>query len=141
MNGAIIASIKLVTGEEIICCLLDIVEEGRYTSVLIENPMLLSRVSSRRNGGNTYKISPWLIVDNSDRTYYELNIDKIIITTVVNDKKVLTPYKNYLNSKLIIKPEPYVRKLNSKPGYVGTVDEYRITLEHIYNMDSYERNN
>ena len=36
MNEGKIASIKLVTGEEILCILIDIVEGSNYTSVLIK---------------------------------------------------------------------------------------------------------
>ena len=141
MNDALIASIKLVTGEELVCVLVDIVENGRYTSVLIEKPMLLSRTNGRRSAKKSYKLSSWLIVDDPHRDYYELNIDKIIITTVVSNKEILDDYKKCFIPKLKARPKHVANQLESELGYIGTVDEYRKKLEDIYNNDSYRPNN
>ena len=141
MDEARIASIKLVSGEEILCLLVDIVESSRYTSVLIQKPMLLSKTKGRRSRDKSYEITNWLIADDSNREFYELNIDKIIITTVVTDREILNEYKKYFTPALEPKPKMLTKQMESDIGYVGSVDDYRIKLEHIYNMDSYEKNN
>ena len=76
MDEARIASIKLVTGEEILCLLIDIIESSRFTSVLIQKPMLLSKNTSRRSPNKSYQISNWLVTDDPRREYYEINIEK-----------------------------------------------------------------
>ena len=141
MDEGRIASIKLVSGEEILCLLVDIVENSRYTSVLIQKPKLLSKSKGRRSREKSYMITDWLVVDDPNRDVYELNIDKIIITTVVTDEEILNEYKKYFTHALAPKPKLLTERIDSKIGYVGTVDDYRVKLEQIYNMDSYEKNN
>ena len=141
MDEARIASIKLVTGEEILCLLIDIVESSRFTSVLIQKPMLLSKNTSRRSPNKSYTISNWLVTDDPSREFYELNIDKIIITTVITDREILNEYKKLFTPALRPRPNMFKKELESDIGYVGTVNEYRVKLEQIYNMDSYEKNN
>jgi hypothetical protein len=141
MNEGKIASIKLVTGEEILCILIDIVEGSNYTSVLIKKPMLLSKSNGRRSRDKSYQITNWLVADDSNREFYEINIDKIIITTVITDSEILYEYKKLFTPALEPKPKMLNNNKQSKIGYIGAVDDYRIRLEQIYNMDSHEKNN
>ena len=141
MDEARIASIKLVSGEELLCLLVDIVEGSRFTSVLIQKPMLLSKNTSRRTRDKTYQISNWLVADDPSRDFYEINIDKIIITTVITDSDIIDEYKKLFTPALKARPKMIGKDIGSDLGYIGTVDEYRVKLEHIYNMDSYEKNN
>lgn len=141
MDEGRIASIKLVTGEEILCLLVDIVEGTRYTSVVIQKPMLLTKNKSRRNPDKSYQITSWLVSDDPDREFYEINIDKIVITTVINDIQILNEYKKLFTPALKPRPEMSDTLLKSDVGYVGTVDEFRIKLELIYNMDPHKENN
>jgi hypothetical protein len=141
MDEARIASIKLVSGEELLCLLVDIVEGSRFTSVLIQKPMLLSKNTSRRTRDKTYQISNWLVADDPTRDFYEINIDKIIITTVITDSDIIDEYKKLFTPELKAKPKMIGEYIGSDLGYIGTVDEYRVKLEHIYNMDSYKKNN
>jgi len=141
MDESMIASIKLVTGEEILCLLVDIIESGKYTSVLIQKPMLLTKNRSRRSSNKSYQISNWLVADDPNKDFYEINVDKIIITTVIKNREIIDDYKKFFTPAL--KPRPKLKNLPKKAeseiGYVGTVDDFRIRLEHIYKMDSHTK--
>ena len=138
MDEARIASIKLVTGEELLCLLVDIIEGDRFTSVLIEKPVLLTKNKSRRNPDKSYQISSWLVADDPNRQYYEINVDKIIITTVITDNEILNDYKKLFVPVLKARPKMSDKLLKSDVGYIGSVDDFRVRLEQIYNMDPYK---
>ena len=130
-----ICSIKLVSGEEIVCSVLEIMEFETYTSVAIHNPLKITyRSSSRKNSANAeYKFSPWLVVDKSD--LLELNLNKIITICEVEDIGILYDYKSQFKKKLMPKP---VRQFKKEMGFIGTVDDFRKILEKLYKGDSYK---
>ena len=103
--------------------------------------MLLSKSNGRRSRDKSYQITNWLVADDSNREFYEINIDKIIITTVITDSEILYEYKKLFTPALEPKPKMLNNNKQSKIGYIGAVDDYRIRLEQIYNMDSHEKNN
>ena len=131
-----ICSIKLVSGEEIVCSVLEIMEFDTYTSVAIHNPLKISfRNSSRKNSAKAeYKFSPWLVVDKSD--LMELNLNKIITICEVEDFDILYDYKSQFKQKLMPKP---IRQFKKEMGFVGSVEDFRKTLEKLYKGDSYKR--
>ena len=138
MDDEKIASIKLVSGEEIICILVEILENTPYSTIVIENPMLLSFETSRRSE-KKYKISSWLVCDE-DRDYYELNIEKIITVTLITNEDLIREYMKYCIPKLKPKPRMLPDKiLESSSGFVGSVTDFRKSLESLYNSDSYEK--
>ena len=131
-----ICSIKLVSGEEIVCNVLEIMEFDNHISVAIHNPLKISYRASSRKGSSefNYKFSPWLVVDKSD--LMELNLNKIITICEVEDYEILYEYKRQFQQKLSPKP---TRSFKKEMGFVGSVDDYRKTLEKIYKSDSYNR--
>lgn len=131
-----ICSIKLVSGEEIVCNVIEIMEFENHTSVAIQNPLKITyRSSSRKNTiGSEYKFSPWLVVDKSD--LLELNLNKIITVCEVDNYEILSEYKRRFQKKL--RPNP-TRNIKKEMGFVGSVDDFRKTLEKIYKEDSYDR--
>ena len=131
-----ICSIKLVSGEEIVCNVIEIMEFGTHTSVAIHNPVKISHRSSTRKSSNEfpYKFSEWLVVDKSD--LLEINLNKIMTICEVEDFDVLFEYNRYFQKKL--KPKP-VRQFKKQMGFVGSVEECRKALEKLYKDESYDR--
>lgn len=131
-----ICSIKLITGEEIVCEVIEIMDFDSHTSVAIHNPIKIThRTSSRKSSTDlSFKFSPWLVVDKSD--IHEINLNKIITICEVKDYEILYEYKRQFQKKL--KPKP-VRNFKKKMGFVGSTEEFRKTLEKLYEGDSYNR--
>lgn len=131
-----ICSIKLVTGEEIVCEVIEIMEFDSHTSVAIHNPLKITHRSSSRKSSNdlSFKFSPWLVVDKSD--IHEINLNKIITICEVKDYEVLLEYRKQFKKKL--KPKP-VRNFKKQMGFVGSTEDFRKTLEKLYEGDSYNR--
>lgn len=131
-----ICSIKLVTGEELVCTVIEIIDNDSHTSVAIYNPLKISiRSTTRKSTSNIlYKFSPWLIVDKSD--IHEINLNKIITICEVFDLEILYEYNKFFQKQLKEKPS---RNSKKQLGFVGSVDDYKKSLEKLYRGDSYEK--
>lgn len=131
-----ICSIKLVTGEELVCSVIEIMEFDSHTSVAIHNPLKIThRSSSRKTDSDIlFKFSPWLVVDKSD--IHEINLNKIITICEVTDYDILYEYHKRFQKKL--KPKP-VREFKKDLGFIGSVEDFRKKLEKLYKADSYDR--
>ena len=54
-----IAAIKLVSGEEIICTLIEMEKDGIYTNLLFKDPARI--VTRDRRKSKRFSLEPWLI--------------------------------------------------------------------------------
>ena len=131
-----IAAIKLITGEEIICNLLELETEGSYTTLTFSNPLRIQLRERRRS--KNYTLEPWLCIRNNST--HCIDITKIITVNVVDDTQVLSDYNAFFRRKLELKPKPKVVRSADNIGYVGNVNDFKNTLEKLYNdTDSYEK--
>ena len=131
-----IAAIKLVTGEEIICNLIEMDTEGSYTTLIFDKPLRIQLQDNRRS--KKYTLEPWLCVKNN--TTHCIDITKIITVNVVDDIKILNDYNSYFMKKLDLKPKPKLIRSTNTIGYVGNVNDFKNTLEKLYNdIDPYEK--
>ena len=132
-----IASVKLVSGEEIICNLLELEKEGSYTILYFENPLVIEYQDKRRN--KKYSLKPWLCVGND--SLHHIDVTKVITVSRLDDKEILRDYQAYFKTKLELKPRPTKKiKPANKIGYVGNTEEYKSILEKIYKeVDAYEK--
>ena len=128
-----VASIKLVSGEEIICTLLSISKDGPYTIVTIKDPVRIDIRDRRRN--KSYTLTDWLMFRNDGM--HDIEVSKIITVNQIDDIELLHSYDNYFKNALNA-PKPRASK---KIGFLGNVNDYKKTLEKIYkDLDSSERN-
>lgn len=136
MTDRKIASIKLVSGEEIICTLLEIDNEGEFATLTFSNPLRITLRDRRRN--KSYTLEPWLCLKND--SLHCINVNKIITVHAVNDQDILDDYDAFYRKKLNLKPKPKRIKSSNKIGYVGNTNDFKNSLERLYNdTDSYER--
>ena len=119
-----IASIKLVSGEEIICTLIEMSKDGPYTIVTIKNPARIEHRDRRKK--RSYVLVPWLIVGNMG--FHDIEISKIITVNELTDEDILDQYKDLFRKKLV-PPKPRASK---EIGFVGNINEYKKILERIY---------
>jgi hypothetical protein len=137
MNDGKIASIKLVSGEEIICMLLGIENDGSYTVLSFTNPLRIQLRDRRRN--KRYSLEPWLCLKND--SIHCIDVTKIITVNEIVDEDVLSDYNSYYKKKINLMPKPKrsIRTTN-KIGYVGNTNDFKDVLEKLYNdTDSYEK--
>ncbi len=128
-----VASIKLVSGEEIICTLLSISKDGPYTIVTIKDPVRIDIRDRRKK--KSYTLTDWLMFRNDGM--HDIEVSKIITVNEIDDIELLHSYDNYFKNTLNA-PKPRASK---KIGFLGNVNDYKKTLEKIYkDLDSYERN-
>ena len=132
-----IASVKLVSGEEIICNLLELEKDGNYTILYFEDPVVIKYQDRRKN--RKYSLEPWLCVGNGSLHY--IDVSKVITVNQVEDKEILRDYHTFFKSKLELKPRPTKKiKPANKIGYVGNTEEYKSVLEKIYKeVEAYEK--
>ncbi len=123
------ATIKLITGEEIFA-LVSVDNTEEQPVIIMQNPVIMKVLSTGR--GQMMKIRPWLEVPGDD--VYIIKYDRIITMSEINDKQTIHFYERYLNESEDNDLEFDGRvKLNTKLGFVATVDDARISLERIYN--------
>ena len=96
-----IASLKLVTGEEIICGLMDMYKEGPYTTVVIKDPVRIERRDRRKR--DSYSLSNWLIIGNEG--IHDIELSRIITVNLVDNDEILDRYKAFTRKKLT-SPKP-----------------------------------
>ena len=131
-----IAAVKLITGEEIICNLIELETEGSYTTLTFSNPLRI-QLNQRRRSKN-YTLEPWLCIKNNNT--HCIDITKIITVNTVNDINILKDYSDFFRKKLDLKPKPKMVRSADNIGYVGNVNDFKDTLEKLYkDTDSYEK--
>ena len=136
-----LASIKLISGEEILADIMDFIEEEEFSSIIIRNPVKVE-INSTRKTRKEYKLSPWIIFNNTE--IHEINIKNIIGMCSVKDENVREEYDSFFSKKLNSGPKvkqrtPRNEKFNEEYGYLGSVKEFREHLERLYKIDSEER--
>ena len=137
MTDGKIASLKLISGEELICTLISIDEGDIYTTLSFSNPLRIQLRDRRKN--KQYILEPWLCLKND--TIHSIDITKIITVHEITNDEVLDEYNSYYRKKLNLAPKPN-RAKNAiiKIGYVGNTKDFKSVLERLYkDVDSYEK--
>lgn len=126
MEEEFYASIKLVSGEEIFAMVCPSHEEDEIVLIL-DNPVIIETIVSRKSGTMGYKIKPWMSIPDDD--VYLVKIDKVITMTEVRNDTIISIYKKFINSSSRIELN------NRKMGFISKVDDARRYLEKIYNSN------
>ena len=133
MEEEFFSTIKLTSGEEIIAKVCYLPDEN---SVLIENPMLVEKLTKKHRGNTTggFILKEW--INSTYDTLFVIKMEQIITMTELN-KKIRNFYLNNLNPLLVeesskdsvkIKPNEFSKQM----GYLGSVKETKEFLEQIY---------
>jgi hypothetical protein len=133
MEEEFFSTIKLTSGEEIIAKVCYLPDEN---SVLVENPMLVERLTKKHRGNSTggFILKEW--INSTYDTLFVIKMEQIITMTELN-KKIRNFYLNNLNPLLVeessknsiqIKPKEFSNQM----GYLGSVKETKQFLEEIY---------
>jgi hypothetical protein len=122
-----IASIKLVTGEEILTKVIvnqDVAEE----TVIIENPLVCEEV--RSHGANIplgYKFEPWMKMSEED--VFIIHMTSIITMSEIKEKQVIVTYNEVIKKGFRTSGDP---NLTREMGSIGSVKDCRDMIEKLY---------
>ena len=121
------AVLKLVTGEEIFA-LVSVDENDGDPIIMLSNPVIMKMLYSP--SGQYVKVRPWLELPTED--LFLLKYDKIVTMSEVSDERMITFYEKYLNEDDVDFELDGKVSLNSKMGFVTTVEDARQSLENIF---------
>ena len=124
MEQEFYASIKLVSGEEIFSLVCPSYEE-EDTFLILDNPVLIEIIESKKGNILGYKIKPWMNIPEDEM--FIVNLNKVITMTEIRSHQMIKIYKKYLNQNLSSNAG-----MDRKMGFISKVDEARILLENIY---------
>ena len=121
-----VATIKLVTGEEILTKVI-VNQDAAEETVIIENPLVCEEV--RTHGANIplgYKFEPWMKMSEED--VFIIHMTSIITMSEIKDKMVINTYKEVCK-KGFQRQDP---DLTREMGSIGTVKDCRDMIEKLY---------
>ena len=122
-----VASIKLVTGEEILTKVI-VNQDTADETVIIENPLICEEV--RSHGANIplgYKFEPWMKMSEED--VFIIHMTSIITMSEIKEKQVIVTYNEVIKKGFKPTGNP---NLTREMGSVGTVKDCRDMIEKLY---------
>jgi hypothetical protein len=128
MEEEFYATIKLSSGEEIVSKVCYMTDED---SLLLDNPLLVEKVTTKRLGKNIegFSLKEWISSSYDDMFIIEMNN---VVTISELDERILTYYIMNLN-KLNSDEEPTHNSLSKEMGYLGSVEDTKKKLESLFN--------
>lgn len=128
MEEEFYATIKLSSGEEIVSKVCYMTDED---SLLLDNPLLVEKVSQKRLGKNIegFSLKEWISSSYDDMFIIEMNN---VVTISELDERILAYYIMSLN-KLDSDEEPTNNSLSKEMGYLGSVEDTKKKLESLFN--------
>ena len=129
------ATIKLKSGEEIFAKVAASEEEDR-TMVILHHPIIIGEIKGK-SGIVGYKVEPWLKTSREDM--FIINMENVLTLSESVDIEMIMMYKRYL--KDTENDRKNNARINRKMGYLGTVDETRVSLEELFKLDSNKNTN
>ena len=89
--------------------------------------------------GQYVKVRPWLELPTED--LFLLKYDKIVTMSEISDKQMIHFYKKYLNEDDVDVEIDGKVNLNTKLGFITTVEDARQSLENIFKNNIDKPNN
>ena len=122
-----IATIKLVTGEEILTKVI-VNNDSNEDQIILDHPLICHEV--RSHGANVpmgYKFEPWMKM--SDEDTFILNMNNIITISEIKDNMVLETYNNVVQKGFTRDTNPEITR---DMGYLNSVNKSRSIIEKLY---------
>ena len=122
-----VATIKLVTGEEILTKVI-VNQDTADETVIIENPLICEEV--RSHGANIplgYKFEPWMKMSEED--VFIIHMTSIITMSEIKEKQVIVTYNEVIKKGFRSSGDP---NLTREMGAIGSVKDCRDMIEKLY---------
>ena len=129
------ATIKFKSGEEIFAKVAASEEDDR-TMLILHHPIIIGEIRGK-SGIVGYKVEPGLKTSKEDM--FIINIDNVLTLSESVYLEIIMMYKRYL--KDTENDRKNNARINRKMGYLGTVDETRVSLEELFKLDSNKNTN
>ena len=123
------ATIKFKSGEEIFAKVAAS-DEGDRTMLIINNPITVSEIRGR-SGIVGYKVEPWLKTSKEDM--FIVNMENVLTLSESSDMEMIIMYKRYLKDSENDRKNN--AKINRRMGYLGNVEETKVSLEKLFKLD------
>ena len=126
--------IKLISGEEIFA-LVSVDQSSGETVIVAQNPLVMKIVNSPKGG--LIKVRKWIEISDDDM--FVIKYDKILTMSECKDDKIIAIYNNYVSNELnddieVYNPGGQV-KLDSKMGYISSVEDARKKFEQLFKIN------
>ena len=131
MGDEFLASIKLISGEEILAEVC-IDESNDEPIIIAQSPVVMKMINGGQ--GSYVKVKPWMELSTDEM--FIIKPDKIITMTEIKDPKVITIYEKYcteeIDDTLDFNRIQGKVQVNKQMGYVSSVEEARELFESLY---------
>jgi hypothetical protein len=130
MEEEFYATIKLSSGEELISKVCYMVDED---SLLMENPLLVDRVTSKKAGKQLdgFSLKEWIASSYDDM--FIIQMDKVLTISELDERVKLYYVMNVNNINSDDVEEQKSNELSREMGYLGSVEETKKKLEALFN--------
>lgn len=129
MEDEFYATIKLSSGEELISKVCYMTDED---SLLMENPLLVNRVSTKKGGKQIdgFSLKEWICSSYDDM--FIIQMDKVLTISELDERVRLYYIMNVKNIDSD-EPESKTNEISREMGYLGSVEETKKKLEALFN--------
>ena len=129
------STIKFKSGEEIFAKVAAS-EEDERTMLIVHSPIMISEVKAK-GGIVGYKVEPWLKTTKEDM--FIINLQDVLTLSESTDAEMINMYQNFLEDTR--KENRNRTKINRRMGYLGTVNDTKMSLEKIFIESKGSKNN
>ena len=126
------ATIKFTSGEEIFAKVAASEEDNR-TMLILHHPIIIGEIRGK-SGIVGYKVEPWLKTSKEDM--FIVNMENVLTLSESSDMEMIIMYKRYLKDSENDRKNN--AKINRRMGYLGNVEETKLSLEKLFKLDSPE---
>lgn len=130
MEDEFYATIKLSSGEELVSKVCYMVDED---SLLMENPLLVDRVTSKKAGKQIegFSLKEWIASSYDDM--FIIQMDKVLTISELDERIKLYYMMNVNNINSSDSEEQKTNEISREMGYLGSVEETKKKLEALFN--------
>ena len=130
MEEEFYATIKLVSGEELVSKVCYMTDED---SLLMENPLLVEKVSQKRSGKliEGFSLKEWIASSYDDM--FIIQMDKVLTISELDERIKLYYMMNVNNINSSDSEEQKTNEISREMGYLGSVEETKKKLEALFN--------
>ena len=123
------ATIKFTSGEEIFAKVAASEEDNR-TLLILHHPIIIGEIRGK-SGIVGYKVEPWLKTSREDM--FIVDMDRVLTLSESSDMEMIVMYKRYLKDSENDRKNN--SKINRRMGYLGNVEETKLSLEKLFKLD------
>lgn len=128
MEEEFYATVKLSSGEELVSKVCYMTDED---SLLLENPMIVERVTQKKSGRivEGFSLKEWIASSYDDMFIIQMNQ---VLTISELDERIAKYYEMNVNAKSDTEPSTK-NNISREMGYLGSVEETKKKLEILFN--------